>query len=1071
VSGISFQRQNLKPLFIRSRQYLAVIMASIVSMNSLDSLVSMSSLKQVASRVTSALFDESESLQTEFALVILMTVAFSLHRGYKLKQLPKPAKKARKSAGTPVLFETLDTETTAGNHIAALKAWRGSLDVQLSPEAMRQVVQALLEVSSDTLVDEVVGYLMRHRSLKNAGFAFHILDVVARARDGTANGSSSLLEDLEHAFTNEMHIRTTYQMNEAILGGYAFAGQDDKLDAHLARMKASSHAGENISARANSLILRGLLRNRKADRAMLQLKEMVSQGLNVPDFAVGEVFKVFVDTGFGSEALDKSLPEIVPSSEAAGILFEHCFRSHDLNLAVRLKELLNKEKVDMTQKGFDSLLKLLALNSDHPMALQVFEEMQQQTGVLISEGFCVGLLARCAESKFLRFADEVMKFVRANMKMSVALYSAMMKVYAFSAMYDKACDIYDQLLADGLEPDQMMYNCLMKFAALSGRSELSAKLAERVPCLDIQNCMSLIRSAYHDKDVGRACSILEKLRTLGHTLDTAAYNCALDVCAAAGDANRAHVLLEEMKRSGTNPDVITFNTVLKCYATKRDTQGARRVLVSMEAAGFQPNDISYNVIINMAVSNGSFKEAWETVVMMEKKGIAIDHYTISTLMKAVKRAQYSSDVTLVFDLLDRSGVDITADEVLLNTMIETCVRHKEKARIQEVFSRYSTKTNPRPAMHTYGMLIRGNSLLRRVDKCRELFDEMVNERALEPNEIVFGCMMDALVTNGCVDEALALLREWRPRVKPNSVMYSTLLKGFAASQNANKALELLEEMRVDVVPMVTPLYNSVIDVLARNGSMKEVLAIRELMDKDGCEPDDFTMSLVVKAHCMHGSLDKAFEVFQTLSRRKSPDSLGDTVIYNTLLDGCVRRNSFQTADHLVEQMEAYNIRPTNFTLGIVVKMWGRRRQLDKAFAAMETMTKKYGFVVNNPVRSCLMSACLLNDDLPRAISTFDVFKASADSKAWCSLISGAIRLNNLEVAVRLTEEVYSLTEQKVCFTAQEVDSSVLDQLTRSLNKAGLMNSLGLPLLTKLRAKGVPVRSHIVSMLHKSSSGN
>jgi len=1045
-------------------------MASIVSMNSLESLVSMSSLKQVASWVTSTLFDESAPLQTEITLVILMTVAFSLTRGYKLKQLPTPVKKARKSAGTPVLFETLDTETTAGNHIAALKAWRASLDVQLSPEAMRQVVQALLEVSSDTLVDEVVGYVMRHRSLRNAGFAFHILDVVARDRHGSANGSSSLLEDLEHAFTNEMHIRTTYQMNEAILGGYAFAGLDDKLDAHLARMNASSYAGDNISGRANSLILRGLLRNRKADRAMLQLKEMVSQGLKVPDFAVGEIFKVLVDTGFGSEALDKSLPEIVPSSEAAGTLFEHCFRSHDLNLAVRLKELLETEKVDMTQKGFDNLLKLLALNSDHPMALQVFEEMQQ-TGLLISEGFCVGLLARCAESKFLRFADEVMKFVRANMKMSVALYSAMMKVYAFSAMYDQACDIYDQLLVDGLEPDQMMYNCLMKFAALSGRSELSAKLAERVPCLDIQNCMSLIRSAHHDKDVGRAFSILDKLRRLGHTLDTAVYNCALDVCAAAGDADRAHVLLEEMKKSGTNPDVITFNTVLKCYATKRDPQGARRVLVSMEAAGFQPNDISYNVIINMAVSNGSFKEAWETVCMMEKKGIAIDHYTISTLMKAVKRAPYSHDVTLVFDLLDRSGVDITADEVLLNTVIETCVRHKEKTRIQEVFSKYSTKTNPRPAMHTYGMLIRGNSLLRRVDKCRELFDEMVNERALAPNEIVFGCMMDALVSNGCVDEALALLREWRPRVKPNSVMYSTLLKGFAASQNASKALELLEEMRVDVVPMVTPLYNSVIDVLARNGSMKEVLAIRDLMDKDGCEPDDFTMSLVVKAHCISGSLDKAFEVFESLARRKSTDSLGDTVIYNTLLDGCVRRNNFQTADYLVEQMEAYNIRPTNFTLGIVVKMWGRRRQLDKAFATMETMPKKYGFVVNNPVRSCLMSACLLNDDLPRAISTFDVFKGSADSKAWCSLIGGAIRLGNLEVAVRLTEEVYSLTDQKVCFTAQEVDSSVLDQLTRSLNKAGLMNSLGLPLLAKLRAKGVPVRSHIVSMLHRSAAGN
>merc|ERR1719389_1313974 len=135
---------------------------------------------------------------------------------------------------------------------------------------------------------------------------------------------------------------------------------------------------------------------------------------------------------------------------------------------------------------------------------------------------------------------------------------------------------------------------------------------------------------------------------------------------------------------------------------------------------------------------------------------------------------------------------------------------------------------------------------------------------------------------------------------------------------------------------------------------------------------------------------------------------GDTVIFNTLLDGCVRQNDFEYADGLIGKLEYYRITPTNFTVGIIVKMWGRRRELDKAFEAASTMTKKYNFQLNDPVRTCLMCACLLNDNLERALELFKELKESggADGKAYGNLISGSARLGNLQVAVHLTEEAF-----------------------------------------------------------------
>merc|ERR1719359_2390938 len=241
--------------------------------------------------------------------------------------------------------------------------------------------------------------------------------------------------------------------------------------------------------------------------------------------------------------------------------------------------------------------------------------MQEDKNTPISDSLCVGLIARCADSKFLRFAEEVVKHVRSQGKMTISAYSALMKVYAYSGMYDKACDLYAQLRAEGLEPDAMMYGCLMKFSVECGRTDLSRELFDKSPQLDIQNYMSLIRAAGRDKDVDRAFSVLEKLKSSGVSVDIAAYNCVLDACVSAGDMKRARVLMSDMQAIA-DLDIITYNTILKGYCSKGDVRGAKEVFLEMDRAGLAPNDISYNCLINTAVSWGNFPEAWNTIEMM-----------------------------------------------------------------------------------------------------------------------------------------------------------------------------------------------------------------------------------------------------------------------------------------------------------------------------------------------------------------------------------------------------------------------------------------------------------------------
>mmetsp|Transcript_36261 Transcript_36261/g.67745 ORF Transcript_36261/g.67745 Transcript_36261/m.67745 type:complete len:624 (+) Transcript_36261:1-1872(+) len=611
----------------------------------------------------------------------------------------------------------------------------------------------------------------------------------------------------------------------------------------------------------------------------------------------------------------------------------------------------------------------------------------------------------------------------------------------------------------------------MKFAVECGRTDLSRELFGKVQSLqtiDMKHYMSLIRAAGRDKDVERAFQVLQNLKDSNVTPDLAAYNCVLDVCVSVGDLHRARELIVEI-RSVSKLNIITYNTFLKGFCALGDITGAKEVLTEMESVGVAPNEVSYNCLINAAVSKGQWQGAWDTIAMMESKGVKVDHYTLSIMMKALRKSKDNTHVGRALALLDHSGVDVCSDEVLLSTVLETCIRHRELSRLEHITDSFN-KSSLQPGVHTYGSLIKACGILRCVNKSWEFWRKMVDERALNPNDIVLGCMLDALVCNERVEEAVSLFKEWQPRVPPNTIMYSVLIKGFTNSRQASRAMDMWREMRDHKVHMTTAVYNGVIDAHARLGLMDEVSFLVQNMERDGCSLDSITYSTIVKGYCFEGNLDKAFEIFRSMQKNQMASG---SVIYNVLLDGCVRQNRMDLADLLLEDMDRCNITLTNFTLGILVKMWGRRKQLDKAFEAIQEVPRKHGFTANTQTKTCLMCACLNNHDLDAAFKVFAglrSYEKGADWKTYTCMISGLLRHGRVNQAVDLVKDAYGLTKgtKAVAFThGQKVETDCLEQLLRALVQQGQMVSVGLPLLNQLRAANVPISGKLMSTFTSS----
>jgi len=298
---------------------------------------------------------------------------------------------------------------------------------------------------------------------------------------------------------------------------------------------------------------------------------------------------------------------------------------------------------------------------------------------------------------------------------------------------------------------------------------------------------------------------------------------------------------------------------------------------------------------------------------------------------------------------------------------------------------------------------------------------------------------------------------------------------------------IFEELQQKGVKMNLVAYTTLIDAQARAGSMDKAEELFQQMELAGCEPNHITYSIVIKGYCFKADLPRAFELFQEMLGRGLK---ADAVVFNTLLDGCVRHSCFDLADELLASLEKYNISPSNFTLSIVVKMWGRRRQLDLAFEAVRCMPKKYpgSCRMDAQAGNCLLSICMQNGAPDRAVEAFREMETWPDfgfpeEQAYNVLISGLVKHRRRDQDLRLAAAFAEEACLRGCWSSggraaaahQQRQSSYgvepILQLLRALARdEHLDEELGRPLAAKLRSHGVDISNPVVAERRSLVSG-
>jgi len=748
-----------------------------------------------------------------------------------------------------------------------------------------------------------------------------------------------------------------------------------------------------------------------------------------------------------------------------GAIIDFAAKASDAELLKVVHEHIIDWKVELLPASREALVRGFASVGDSS-AVEVFDDLLK-SGHEPSEGALTMIASACAESRHVQMAEHAVAYARkSHGHVTLALYSALMKVYQHAKLFHKTCDLYTTMKEEGVHPDTVAYGCLIKAAVEGGRLDLARHLFQESGNPDLLNYMSLIRAAGREHNVTKALGLLEELEKSAIGVDTTAYNCVLEVCVACKDRPAAKSLLARME-ARSYVDVISYNTFLKLLFADRAQAEIEATLERMRSSGIRLNVVTYNSLVNASMAGQDLPKAWQLIDEMEKEGVRPDAFTCSILMKGVKRSSCPTDVDKVIAIIERAKV--TPDEVLVNSLLDACVRLRNVERLTRVLDTFKA-TGVVPSLHAIATLIKAYGHARRLDQAWVLWRELIDERATTPNEEVFISMIDACVANGDLDGVSKICRSMSQQLadfSKSSATFSAFVKSCVQRKQTHRAVEFYDA--VQDIPHIfnRSMYNILIDGLVRQGDMALASRLFRDMSLKDVAPDLITFSTMIKGHCARGDLEQALMLFSIMRKQ---GIMPDAILFNSILDGCAHKQMRSLTEQVLEDMESTGIAPSNFTLSILVKLYGRCGDLAAAFQAVETFPKKHSFDVNAQVFTCLMSTCITHGQLAKALEVYGrmtMAGCTSDAKTYQTLLNGCLKHGDLDSAARVVDDAIASSAG----LRPLLDSETVEGVLFMIARRGRSEDLGIPLLERLIKSGVSVSERVRGSVHGGSASH
>ncbi|XP_010490126.2 PREDICTED: putative pentatricopeptide repeat-containing protein At3g25060, mitochondrial [Camelina sativa] len=473
---------------------------------------------------------------------------------------------------------------------------------------------------------------------------------------------------------------------------------------------------------------------------------------------------------------------------------------------------------------------------------------------------------------------------------SVSVYNSMVVAYSRGNQPDEVLRLYDQMIAEKVQPDSSTFtmtikaclscmalekgeavwckavefgykndvfvcssvlNLYMKFGKMDEAEVLFGKMTKR----DVICWTTMVTGFAQGGKSLKAVEFYREMQNDGFGRDKVVMLGLLQASGDLGDMKMGRSVHGYLIRTGLPMNVVVETSLVDMYAKVGFIELASKVFSRM----MFKTTVSWGSLISGFAQNGLANKAFEAVVEMQSFGFQPDLVTLVGVLVACSQVgslktgrlvhcfilkRHVLDrvtATALMDMYSKCGAVSKSREIFeqvgrkdlvcWNTMISCYGIHGNGQEVVSMFLKMR-QSNIEPDHATFASLLSALSHSGLVEQGQRWFSVMINKYNIQPSEKHYVCLIDLLARAGRVEEALEMIKS--AKLDNALPIWVALLSGCISHRNlsvgdiaANKILQLN--------PDNTGIQTLVSNFFATANKWKEVAKVRKLMRNGAME--------------------------------------------------------------------------------------------------------------------------------------------------------------------------------------------------------------------------------------------
>jgi pentatricopeptide repeat protein len=342
---------------------------------------------------------------------------------------------------------------------------------------------------------------------------------------------------------------------------------------------------------------------------------------------------------------------------------------------------------------------------------------------------------------------------------------------------------------------------------------------------------------------------------------------------ASGKPDKAVRLFISVHRiHGLHQTVPCFNALLDALCKALHVEKAHSLLRSLKSR-FPPDAIMYNTIADGYCRRKCTSKALDLLREMVETGIRPTKTTYNIILNGFFRANQV-----------RHGWDFF-------------LQMKKRGKKDRTFQ---------PDVVTYTTVVHGLGLNGKLDRAREMFDEMTKEGCL-PTVATYNALMQVTCKKGNVDDAVKMFDEMPIKgCQSNVVTYTVLIKGLCHAEKMDHAMELFEKMKQAGPDPNVQIYNILIRHLLDEGEIEKALNLFDKMGNRGaCLPNRDSFNIVISRMFVRKKPQDVLVAGKMTKEMVERGYLPTRFMFNRVLNGLLLTGNQAFANELLRLQEKH----------------------------------------------------------------------------------------------------------------------------------------------------------------------